>query len=65
MKTDKQFVNKLEDNIRQCRDMDKLIKNRAQVEISKRVLDILRALCIGDCKRDPYQQNQNFAELRY
>ena len=48
MKSDKQFVNTLEDNIRKRGEMDKLISDRAQVEISKRVHDILRALCIDD-----------------
>ena len=45
--------------------MDKLISDRAQVEISKRVLDIIRALCIGDWQSEPYQQHQNPAEQRY
>ena len=44
MKIDKQFANTLEDNIRKRGEMSKLISNRAQVEISKRVQDILRVL---------------------
>ena len=45
--------------------MSKLISDRAQVEISKRVLDYLRALCIGSWQSEPYQQHQNPAERRY
>ena len=48
MKTDKQFVNTLEDNIRRRGAPTRLLSNRAQVEISKKVVDILRVLCIGD-----------------
>ena len=65
MKTDKQFFNILEDNIRQRVDMDKFISDRAQVEIIKRVLDILCALCIGDWQSEPYLQHKNFVENRY
>ena len=64
MKSDKQFVNTLEDNIRTRRAMDKLISDRAQVEISKRVLDILRALFIDYWQSEPHRQYQNPAERR-
>ena len=40
MQSDKQFVNTLQDNIRKCGAMTKLISDRAQVEISKKVQDI-------------------------
>jgi hypothetical protein len=49
MKTDKQFVNTLEDNIRRCGAPTKLISDSAKVETSNKVKDILRALCISDC----------------
>jgi hypothetical protein len=65
IKTDKQFVNTLEDNIRQRGAPNKLISDRAQVEISKKVLDILRTFCIGDWQSEPYQQQQNPSERRY
>jgi len=65
MKTDKQFVNTLEDNIRQRGAPTKLISDSAQVEISNKVQDILRALCIGNWQSEPYQQQQNPAERRY
>jgi hypothetical protein len=44
MSTDKQFVNTLEDNIRYRGAMDKLISDRAQLEISNRAKDLLRAM---------------------
>ena len=40
MKTGKQFVNILEDNIRRRGDMNKLLTDSAKTEISKDVLDI-------------------------
>ena len=65
MKTDSQFVNCLEDEIRQRGAMNKLISDRAQVEVSNRVLDLLRALLISDWQSEPYHQHQNFAENRW
>jgi len=58
MKTDKQ----LEDNIKHQGAMDKLISDRAQVETSKKVQDILRALIIDDWQSESHHQHQNFAE---
>jgi hypothetical protein len=65
MKSDKEFVNTLEDQIRRRGAMDKLISDRAQVEISKKVQDILRAYRIADWQSEPYHQNQNFFERKY
>jgi len=65
MKTDKQFVNVLLDNIRRRGAMTKLISDRAQVEISNKVQDILRNLMIGDWQSEPHHQHQNPAERRY
>jgi hypothetical protein len=62
IKSDKQFVNTLEDNIRQRGAPNKLISDRAQVEISKKVLDILHTFCISDWQSEPYQQQQNPSE---
>ena len=64
VKTDKQFVNTLEDNIRQRGAPNKLISDRAQVEVSKKVLDILRTLFISAWQSEPHQQQQNPAERR-
>ena len=65
MKTDSQFINTLEDCIRDRGAMTQLISDSAQVEISKRVLDVLRALCIGDWQSEPHQQHKNPAERQY
>ena len=46
MRTEKQLVNTLEDNIRDRGAMKQLLSDSAQSEISKRILDILRTLCI-------------------
>jgi hypothetical protein len=64
MKTDKEFVNSLEDHIRYRGAMDKLISDRAQVEISKTVTDITRAYNIDQWQSEPNHQLQNFAERR-
>jgi hypothetical protein len=67
MKTGKQFVNTLEDNIRERGAMSKLISDRAQVKISYKVVDILlRALFISSWQSsEPHQQHQNYAENCY
>ena len=62
IKSDKQFVNTLEDNIRERGAPTKLVSDRAQVEISEKVQDILRTLFIGNWQSEPYQQHQNPAE---
>ena len=64
MKSDKQFVNTLEDNICDRGAMNKLISDRAQVEVGRKVKDILRALVIGNWQSEPHQQQQNPAERR-
>ena len=65
LKTDKEFVNTLEDNIRERGAMDKLISDCAKAEMSNRVKQILRAMCISSWYSEPYHENQNFAENRY
>jgi hypothetical protein len=47
LKTDKEFVNTLEDNIRERGAMDELISDCAKADMSSRVKHILRALFIG------------------
>jgi hypothetical protein len=64
MHNNAEFVNTLEDVIRKWGAMDKLITDSAKVEISKRVLDILLALCIDDWQSEPQYQHQNYAERR-
>ena len=65
MRSGKQFVNTLEDNICRHRAMDKLIIDSANNEISHMVKDTLRAYNINDWQSEPYHQNQNPAEWRY
>ena len=48
MKSGKQFVNTLEDNIRRQGAMDKLLSDSAKTEISNKVMDILRAYHISN-----------------
>ena len=65
MKTDEPFVHVLQDNIRRRGAISKLISGRAQVEISKKVQDILRNYIIQDWQSEPHQQQQNAAEQWY
>ena len=65
MKSCKQFVNTLEDNIRRRGAMDKLLSDSAKTEISKKGMDILRPYHISNWHSEPYHQNQNPAEWRY
>ena len=59
MKSGKQFVNTLEDNIRRRGAMDKLLSDSAKTEISNKVMDLLRAYHISNLHSEPYHQNQN------
>jgi hypothetical protein len=65
MKTDKEFVHTLEDNIRIRGAMSHLVSDRALAEISLKVKDILRAYHINDRQSKPHHQRQNFAERHY
>ena len=64
IKSGKQFVNTLGDNIRMRGAMDKLPSDSAKTEISNKVMDILRAYHISYLHSEPYHQNQNPAEWR-
>ena len=65
LKSQKQFVNTLEDNIRFRGAMTKLISDYAKVEISNKVKDILRMYHSSSWNSEPYHQHQNPAEGRY
>ena len=65
MKSGKQFVKTLEDNIRRRGAMDKLLSDSAKTEISKKAMDILRAYHMSNWHSEPYHQNQNPAEWQY
>jgi hypothetical protein len=58
MKSNKKFVNILEDNIRCQEAMDKLISGRVTTEISNKVQDILGVLFIDDWQSEPHHQHQ-------
>ena len=62
IKSTKQFINTLTDNIRKRGAMDTLISDGGKYEISKRVTDLLRSLFIKDYQSEPYHQHQNKAE---
>jgi hypothetical protein len=65
IKTDKQFVKTLEDNIIQCGTPLKLISDRGQAIVSHKVADILLTFCINNWQSEPRQQHPNPAERRY
>ena len=65
LKTDKQFVVVLQDNIWCHGAMTKLISDHAQVEISRKVQDILHHYIIGEWQSEPHYQLQNPAEIEY
>ena len=65
IKSAKQFINTLSDNIRKRGAMDTLISDGGKYEISKRVTDLLRSLFIQDYQSEPYHQHQNKAENRF
>ena len=65
IKSTKQFINTLSDNIRKRGAMDTLISDGEKYEISKRVTDLLRSLFIQDYQSEHYHQHQNKAENRF
>ena len=65
IKSTKQFINTLSDNIRKRGAMDTLISDGGKYEISKRVTDLLRSLFIQDYQSEPYHQHHNKAENRF
>ena len=65
IKSTKQFINTLSDNIRKRGAMDTLISDGGKYEISKRVTDLLRSLFIQDYQSEPYHQHQHKAENRF
>ena len=62
IKSTKQFINTLSDNIRKRGAMDTLISDGGKYEISKQVTDLLCSLFIQDNQSEPYHQHQNRAE---
>ena len=66
IKTDKQFVNTLEDNIIQqgAPSNNLLVRDRSQVLVSNMSVDILRSQCIANWQSEAHQQQQNPVERR-
>jgi len=60
--TPKQFVNTLEDNVRERGRMTKLITDRDQTEIHGRALEYQRVMGISSWQSEPHSQWQNPAE---
>ena len=65
IKSTKQFINTLSDNMRKRGAMDTLISDGGKYEISKRVTDLLHSLFIQDYQSEPYYQHQNKAENHF
>ena len=65
IKSTKQFINTLSDNITKWGAMDTLISDGSKYEISKQVTDLLHSLLIQDYQSEPYHQHQNKAENRF
>ena len=65
IKSQKQFINTLYDNIRFRGAMTTLITDGGRYEISKKVADLLRNLFIKQHESEPYHQHRNKAEQRY
>ena len=65
IKSQKQFINTLFDNIKTRGAMDTIITDGGKYEISKRVADLLRSLFIKQYESKPYHQHQNKAEQCY
>ena len=65
IKTESQFVQTLQDVIRDRGAPTKLISDCAQVEISNKAKDILCHLHIQDCKSEAHHQHQNPCERHY
>ena len=64
VKTDGEFVKVLMENIRKRGAMDVLVSDKAQAEVSNKVTDVLRHLCICSHQAEPHMQHQNSAERR-
>ena len=62
IKSTKQFINTLSDNIRKRGAMDTLTSDGGKYEISKGVTDLLHSLFIQDYQSESYHQDQNKAE---
>ena len=62
IKSTRQFINTLSDNIRKWGAMDTLISDGGKYDISKGVTDLLQSLFIQDYQSESYHQDQNKTE---
>ena len=62
IKSTRQFINTLSDNIRKWGAMDTLISDGGKYDISKGVIELLHSLFIQDYQSESYHQDQNKAE---
>ena len=65
IKSQKQLIYTLYDNIKTRGAMDTIITDGGKNEISKKVSDLLRSLFIKQYESEPYHQHQNKAEQHY
>ena len=65
IKSQKQFINTLHDNIKTRGAMDTISTDHGKYEISKKVADLLRRLFIKQYESEPYPQHQNKTEQCY
>ena len=65
IKSTKQFIKTLSDNIRKQGSMDTLISDGDKYEISQRLNDLLHSIFIQDYQSEPYHQHQNKAENHF
>ena len=65
IKSQKQFINTLYDNIKTRGTMDTIITDGGKYEVSKKGADLLSSLFIKHHESEPYHQDQNKAEQCY
>ena len=65
IKSTKQFIHTVSDNIRKRGAMNTFISDGGKYEIYKRVTDLLHFLFIKDYQSEPYHQHQKKAENRF
>ena len=65
IRSQKQFINTLYDNIKTRGAMNTIVTDGGKYEISKKVADLLRSLFIKQYESEPYHQHQNKAEQHY
>ena len=65
IKSQKQFINTLYDNIKSRGAMTTIIADGGKYEISKKLPDLLRSLFIKQYDSEPYHQHHNKAEQHY